>query len=87
MKPLDGQSVHHGFRQSFGSRRLLLEIFNLAHDVTLGGDNCLAPKVLQSKPMQGLLCELGHAVPISCDRGSLPIKTGSIEQLAELIRQ
>jgi hypothetical protein len=36
--------------------------------------------------MQRLLCELGHAVPISCDRGSLPIETGSIEQLAELIR-
>ena len=61
LKPLRGQRVNHGFRQPFGSRRLLAEIFNLAHRVTLCGDNCLAPQVLQFRPMQRLLCELGHA--------------------------
>jgi hypothetical protein len=46
--------------------------------------NCLAPKVRQSKPMQRLLCELDHAVLISCDHGSLP--RNRFHRVTELIR-
>ena len=37
LQPLRGQRVHHGFRQPFGSRCSLPEIFNLAHGVTVWG--------------------------------------------------